>query len=137
MMDLSENFLKLLQIALLVTGVLALYFNFVSYNVTVQTNANDREAIILSNYLLSSSCLTYSGTKSLLSEKSLTSMQSNSKCLKDQNVHGTITVSLDSSSTAWAINIGDYANTGSSSEVSVDVRTLSGETKTGKLTVKL
>jgi transketolase N-terminal domain/subunit len=137
MMDLSENFLKLLQIALTVTGVLAIYFTFVSYNVTVQSNTASREAIILSNYLLSSGCITYSETKSLFSEDKLDSMVANSKCLKDQNLHGAIDVTVDGLGKSWSINIGDYANTGDKSQVNVAIKMSNGEVKTGVLTVKL
>ena len=42
MMDLSENFLKLLQIAIIVTSMLALYFSFIGYNITIQSNSVQR-----------------------------------------------------------------------------------------------
>ena len=59
MEELSEDFLKLLQMALLVVGVLSIFFIFISYNFTVSSNEADREAYVLGDALLSEKCLTY------------------------------------------------------------------------------
>ena len=47
MMELTEDFLKLLQIALIVVGVLAIYFSYISYNVIIDSRGAEREAIMI------------------------------------------------------------------------------------------
>ena len=51
-MELTEDFLKLLQIGFIVTGVLAIFFTYISYDVIVSANQAERNAISLGNSLL-------------------------------------------------------------------------------------
>lgn len=125
MMELTEDFFKLLQIALVVVGVLAIYFSYVSYNVIVETRSAEREALLIGNTLLSSDCLTYSDTKSLFSEDKLNDMQSDSTCLKKQYVYGNISIELQDKSNNWQINLGS-SNLGGENKIYVAVRLNSG-----------
>jgi len=135
MMDLTENFLKLIQIALVVVGALALFFSYINYNITVDARSAEREALILGNALLSSDCLTYSDTKSLFSEDKLINMQTDSSCLKKQYPYGNVKVELQDSTAKWQIDIGP-TNLGGESKFNVAVRNAtSGIIKPALMTV--
>jgi hypothetical protein len=70
MFEFTEDFLKLLQIALIVVGLLGVFLTFISYNITVVHSETEREAFVLGNAILSSSCIT-DGTKGLFIESKL------------------------------------------------------------------
>jgi len=134
MMELTEDFLKLLQIALVVVGVLAIFFSYINYNVIVEARGAEREALILGNSLLSSNCLTYSDTKSLFSEDKLINMQYDPSCLKKQYPYGAVKIILDSST--WIIDIGSF-DLGGEAKFNVAVRKTTGEIKPALMIVKV
>ena len=129
-MELTEDFLKLLQIALVVVGVLAIFFSYINYNIIVEAREAEREALILGNSLLSSNCLTYSDIKSLFSEDKLINMQSDPSCLKKQYPYGAVKVEQ------WQFEIGSF-NLGGEAKFNVAVRKTTGEIKPALMTVKV
>ena len=135
-MDLTENFLKLLEIALIVVGVLAMFFSFVSYNINIQDNSAEKNAIVIGNFLLSSDCLTYSGTKSLFSEEKLDNMKTNPSCLQMQYLFGVADVKLQDLSKSWPIEISS-PSIGKMVDFSVVVRMNSGESKPATMVVRI
>ena len=126
-MDLTENFLKLIQIALVVVGVLAIYFSYINYNITVDARSAEREALILGNNLLSDDCITY-GTKSLFSEDKLNNMLLVASCLKKQYPYGAFKVELLDLTKKWEVGIGS-TNLNGEAKFNVVVRTTTGEIK--------
>lgn len=139
MMELTEDFLKLLQIAVVVVGVLGLYFSYVSYNVTVSTREAQRGALMLGNSLLSSDCLTYYDIKSLFSEEKLNDSQNDPSCLKREYPYGLVEVDLQDSSVSpnkWQFAIGSD-NMGGESTTIVAVKMNSGEIKPAYMVVKV
>lgn len=136
MMDLTENFLKLLQLALIVVGVLAIYFSFISYNITIQERSVERDVMILGNFLLSNDCLTYSDTKSLFDEDKLIDKTNTEDCLRQQYLFGLVDVELQDESEKWLIEI-TTPTTGKKEEFNVVVRMNSGESKSAIMVVKI
>jgi len=131
MMELTEDFMKLLQISITVVGVLALFFTYIQYNIIVTQDQAEREAAIFGNYLLKSSCLTYQDTKSLFSEEKLNTV--NKECF---NYHrGEITVELLDGTKSWTYEI-TSPSMGGKAEFIVSVRQSTG-IKAAKLTVEL
>jgi len=57
MMELTEDFIKLMKIAILTVGVLSIFLIFISYNITVIHSEGKREAAILGDSVLSSKCI--------------------------------------------------------------------------------
>jgi hypothetical protein len=57
MSELTEDFLKMIQIALVVVGVLSIFFIFIQYNIALQYSYARNEALMLGDYSLSSDCL--------------------------------------------------------------------------------
>lgn len=136
-MEITEDFLKLLQIALIVVGVLAIYFSYMSYNITVDARKGERDAIILGNTLLSSDCLTYSDTQSLFSEDKLNNIQADSTCLSKQYPFGAVNVELQDLSKKWSIDLGPF-DMGSDVTLAVAViNSTTGEIKPASMLVKV
>jgi len=135
-MELTEDFLKLLQIALVVVGVLAIFFSYINYNIIVEARGAEREALILGNSLLSSDCLTYSDTKSLFSEDKLINMQSDLSCLKKQYPYGAVKIELNDLTSKWQIDIGSF-DLGGEAKFDVVVRMNSGIIKPALMVVKV
>lgn len=136
MMELTEDFLKLLQIALIVVGVLAIYFSYVTYNVTVDARTAERDSLEIGNSLLSSSCLTYLDTNGLFSEEKLDSIQSDSSCLERVYSNFSAEVDLQGSVTKWQFSVGTPGSSGTTT-LSVAVKMSSGEVKPASLVVKV
>jgi hypothetical protein len=136
MMDLSENFLKLIQLAIIVVGCLAIFFTYINYNITVETSSSGREAVVFGYSMLSSECLTYSNTQSLFEENKLASMQADSSCLKKVYPYGYIEVNLQDMSEKWQIEIGGLG-TSAETTYNVAVRLDSGEVKPAFMVVKI
>ena len=108
MMTLTEFFVKLMQITVTVGGILLIFFSYITYSVTVNTNNAEREVIVFGDLLLSSECLaqTYEGSpvKSLFTESKL--QVSNAQmvsCL--QYPKGEFTVRLLDGSNSWSFII--------------------------------
>ncbi len=133
-MDLTENLLKLIQIAIIVVGVLAIYFSYISYNITIDARSAERGALILGNSLLSNDCITY-GTKSLFSEDKLNDMLSDASCLEKQYPYGAFKVELLDFTEKWEISIGSTSlNREAKFNVAVEYVT-TGEIKPALMTV--
>jgi len=134
MMELTEDFLKLLQIAFIVTGVLAIFFTYVQYNIFVTQNRAEREAIILGNFLLSSEYLTYSNTKSLFSEEKLESIDPSSF----NYPYGSVKVGLleDIGIGPWEFEI-ETSDLGGKADFTVAVKLKTGEIKIASMSVEL
>jgi hypothetical protein len=132
MMELTENFIKLLQLALVVTGVLSIFFTYIQYNLLVNQDQAGREAIILGNYLLDNKCLTYHGMKSLFDEAKLETATAG--CFNYP--HGSFKVELlDSSADKWSFEITENKRGGTASfTVSVMMKD-TGEVKPARMTV--
>ncbi len=96
MMELSEDFIKFIQIGLTVVGILTIFLLFISYNVNLLHDKTEREVYVLGDYLMASKCLaSIDGSnviKGLLEETKLTTIESNSPCINYPN--GMVNVSL-------------------------------------------
>jgi hypothetical protein len=103
MMELTEDFLKLLQIAFLVVGVLSIFFIYINYSFTVASNDAEREVFMLGNSLLSSECLTVIRNgelmKALFSQNKLDTLDPS--CIKYPN--GKVNITLLDYSRSWKI----------------------------------
>lgn len=110
-MELTENFLKLLQIAFIVIGLLTIFLIFIQYSVTVIHNEAKREAYVLGDALLASECLALTNNgnvvKALFSKEKLDIIESDSSCIKYPNVKVDIEL----------INCGTHPNCGWSFEL--------------------
>jgi len=140
MEELSEDFLKLLQLAILVVGVLSIFFIFISYNFTVLSNEAQREAHVLGDALLSDVCLTYTSdnkpVKALFTENKLDAAQSDPSCVKYPNGRIDILI-LDCGgypNCDWSINIGPH-DIGEQAIFHVAVRLDSDDVKLARMTV--
>jgi len=94
-MELSEDFIKFMQIGLMVVGLLSIFLMFINYNVNIVRDETQREAYYLGDYLLGSKCLTLTDSngnviKSFFSESNLAS--ATSTCINYPN--GKFNVSL-------------------------------------------
>jgi hypothetical protein len=136
MMELTEDFLKLIQIALIVVGALSIFFTYVTYNIIIRSNEAEREALVLGNALLSSDCLIYSDTRSLFSQDKLINMGSDPSCLKYP--YGSVTVELVNAIPPhyWSFKIKDPVLDGEA-DFSVAVRLNTGEIKQALMKVKV
>ncbi|MEM3609832.1 MAG: hypothetical protein QW076_02915 [Candidatus Anstonellales archaeon] len=134
-MEITEDFLKLIQIAIIVVGVLAIFFEYVNYNVIVNKNEAAREALVLGNALLTSNCLTYSNTPSLFSEEKLNTMSSDSSCFK--YAYGNVTVILLNDSKQWSFVINDTNILNGIEKFYVAVKLNTGEVKQAIMVVEV
>jgi hypothetical protein len=132
MMELTEDFVKLLTIAFTVAGVLSIFFIFISYDIVVQHSAAEREANIVGDALLSDKCLTELdpngyAIKSLFLEEKLDNLQTS--CIKYYKIKFTI----ESATKSWEFEIGTPGEISATFDVAI--KTLSGEIKPGELIV--
>lgn len=135
MFELTEDFLKLLQIAFTVVGLLAIFLTFITYNITIIHDEASREAFILGNSILSSDCIT-DGTKGLFIESKLDTVDP--LCFNYDK--GAIEITISETAQTWNFNLGD-ASIGATSPpfdviVKLDV-TGSGEVKIGEMVVRI
>jgi hypothetical protein len=100
-MELSEDFIKFIQLGLTVVGILTIFLLFISYNVNLLHDKTEREVYVLGDYLMASKCLaSIDGNnviKGLLEETKLTTIESDSSCINYPN--GMVNVSLISCGT--------------------------------------
>ena len=131
----TTTFFKLLHLAIIVVGVLAIFFSYIEYNIFIETRESEREALLVGNSLLSNDCLTYANTKSLFSEDKLNNIYSASTCLKQQYPYGNITITLGS--TTWIIEIEDSSLGGEASFPVMIRNSITGERKLALMVVKV
>jgi len=136
MMEITEDFLKLIQIAFIVTGVLAIFFTYIQYNIFVSQDRAEREAVILGNSLLSDDCLTYSNTRGLFSEEKIEN--ANPSCFNYP--YGSVTIELleDIGIEPWNFEVGEDVKLHGESEIFVAVKLkTTGEIKAAKMMVEV
>src|SRR3989344_3534348 len=108
MTELTEDFLKLLQIAIVIEGILAVFLIYIQYNITLQYNAAERKAILLGDSLLSNTCLTETSddkpVRGVFLESKLNSLVSDSSCFKQSDFR--MIVELVDNSRIWNIYTG-------------------------------
>jgi hypothetical protein len=137
MMELSEDFLKMLQIAMLVVGLLIIFLIFISYNIEVFHDEKQRSAYVLGDYLLASDCIAWEDNgnvvKGVLSEGKLDTVDPS--CINYP--YGSIEVELleDIGKGPWVIGMEDAE--GERAVFTVVVKLTNGEIKTAKMTVTL
>lgn len=135
--ELSETFIKFIQIAILILGTLAVFFTFIEYEIIVAQNSVEREVQVLGNALLSSSCLN-DGVKGVFTQTKLDIMAISSACLKYSK--GRMEVNVVSPppelSSGWVIEFGPY-DIGEERSYDVIVRLNSGDVKAGSMKVIL
>ena len=136
MMELSEDFLKLLQTALLVIGLLVIFLIFISYNITVIHSEAKREAYVLGDYLLASRCLVLTDNnnvaKGLLSEEKLDLIDPS--CINYPN--GEVEINLTDSTKYWNITLGPSGKD-EKAIFAVAVKLKIGEIKPATMTVTI
>jgi len=79
-MELTSDFVKFMLITLLVTGLVIIVIQFISYIINLSHEDAKREAYYLSNYLLASNCL-ISTEKSLFIETKLDEVEADPSCI--------------------------------------------------------
>jgi hypothetical protein len=96
MMELSEDFIKFIQLGLTVVGILTIFLMFISYNVNLLHDKTEREVYVLGDYLIASRCLASIDNnnviKGLWEETKLTTVESDSSCINYPK--GMVNVSL-------------------------------------------
>lgn len=140
MMELTEDFIKMLQIAFLVIGTLAIFLIFISYNISVYVDEARREAVILLESLLTDDCLVVEENgkpvKALFSETKLTAAVSNPDCIGYD--YGKIEiVVLDGSRQPWVITLGPSDKKVETESFSIAIDLDVDGIKPGKITVAL
>jgi len=135
MMELTEDFLRALQLALFIIGVLAIFFIFISYSITVYASDAEKRVFVLGNILLSSPCLTDSNVKSLFSNKKLDQMVIDSSCINYPD--GSVSVTLLDGSTSWIFNFGT-STLGKKARFAVNVKNMTtSEIKPAEMVVTI
>ncbi len=85
MMELTEDFVKWMQIAIAVVGILTIFLLFVSYNIKILHSELERETYYLGDHLLGSKCLTLTDgsnvIKSKFSESKLDTIEADPSCI--------------------------------------------------------
>lgn len=131
--ELTETFIKFVQIALLIVGAMAIFFTYLEYEIYVHQNNAEKEALILGNSLISSSCLT-NGAKGVITESKITAMVADSSCFNYPN--GKIEIYTMDYSGFWEIELGAF-DIGEESEFDVIIVMETNERKPGRLKVTL
>jgi hypothetical protein len=142
MEELSDDFIKLVQMGLLVVGVLSIFFIFISYNFNVLSNDAEREAYTLGDALLSDVNLAYMGNgipvKALFLESKLNAVEADSTVIKYPN--GKIDIVLlecsGNPNCDWSIVIGPSSK-GAQAFFYVAIRMNSGNIKMASMTVNI
>jgi hypothetical protein len=132
MMELTEDFVKLMEIAIVVVGTLSVFFTYLEYNITVTQDAAGRESVILGNYILDNKCLTYEGAKGLFDSSKFDSVSAS--CFNYP--YGSFTIELWDESEEWGFVIAS-SDAGGEAAFTVAVRMSDGEVKPATLEVKV
>ena len=138
MMELSEDFIKLLQMAFLVVGTLTIFLIFIQYNITLIQNEARREAFVVGDALLGSKCLAekYNNyvIKGLLSEEKMNEIKSDTSCIK--YIDYEVNITLSDESKVWFFNLG-VPKRGGEAEFIIAVNLTNGEIKPANMTVRV
>ena len=106
MFELTEDFIKMLQIAFLVVGTLSIFLIFISYDVNVFRDEARREALLFLEGLLTDRCLAVvennKSIKALFSGDKLDNLEED--CIVYENA--TIQIELLDGTRAWSIDFG-------------------------------
>jgi len=136
-MELTEDFIKLLTIAIGIVGVLAIFFIFIQYNILIGYSSAHRESLVLGDSLIINPCiveLDSSGypIKGLLSKKLLDNYAEG--CMKYNR--GEIKIVLEDEPYEKIIKLGP--NTGSSrTTYPIAIKMDLGDVKIGFLEVAI
>jgi hypothetical protein len=143
MMELSEDFIKFIQIGLTVVGILTIFLLFISYNLNLLHDKIEREVYVLGDYLTASRCLaSIDGNnviKGLLEEAKLTAIESDPSCINYPN--GMVNVSLincGSGSCKWNFELNPgttYVGKSANFTVAIEMNDGSIEPATMKVTL--
>ncbi len=134
-MELTEDFLKLMEIAIIVAGVLSIFFTYINYNIIVSNKGAEREAFVLGNALLSSDCLTLNNTKGLFSQEKIELMVRDSSCFKYP--YGVVEISVvDGSIPPWEFSLGGL-KLGGEAEFLVLIKLNNNKNKIARMVVKV
>lgn len=136
MMELSEDFVKLLQIVVSIIGILALFLIFVQYQVTVIDDDLQKRATLLGDALLGSTCLTDidlngNAIKSLFLESKLNGLSSDKNCLT--KIYDEGSVRITAGQTAWSFLLGTYSI--GEADFAVAIKLQTGEVVSGTMKV--
>jgi len=139
-MELTEDFIKMLQIAFLIIGIMSIFLIFVNYNISVFNDEARRESVILLESLLSNNCLTVvrdgRPVKSLFSSEKLDQVVLDSSCIKYN--YGKIKIELlDKSKPPWVIDLGSSNKDVETEPFIVAIDLKDEGVKPGKITVSL
>ncbi|MBU3904564.1 MAG: hypothetical protein KJ906_00235 [Nanoarchaeota archaeon] len=99
-MELTEDFLKLITIAIAIVGVLSIFFIFIQYNVIICYEDSHKTAVVLGDTLLSNGCLVETDVsgypiKGLFLESKINSLKTGGEGACDiKSDAGTITIQL-------------------------------------------
>lgn len=148
-MELTEDFIKIMKIAIVTIGVLSIFLIFVSYNITVTHSEGKREATVLGDSILSSRCIAVvkngAAVKSLFSKVKLDSLNAtpcttypcviNSQgCIIYPNGKISIMMLDDTINWGWDLELGS-ANKGSNIDFTVAIMDESNVIRPAKMTV--
>ena len=138
MMELTEDFIKILQIIIAIIGALAIFLIFVNYNIIVNFNEAERNALLLGDALLGSKCLADidlngNAIKGLFLEEKLNSIAIDKSCLSSKYKFGKITVEADET---WEIELGEDKKTVKTT-LAVAVKKTTGEVVMGEVKIEL
>jgi len=134
-MEITEDFLKILQLAVIILGVIGIFFTYIYYNVIVNSESKQREAVVLGDALLGSTCLTetYFNTpmKGLFLESKLDSFSTSCVNFPD----GQVNIKLLDGSKSWSFQFSSTLSGISTSPYYVAVKLSSGRIVPARLDV--
>jgi len=134
--ELTEDFLKIIQIVIAIIGVLAIFLIFIQYEITVSYSEAERQSTLFGDALMGSKCLADEDLneniiKGLFLEDKLNSLSSDPACLKNIYNNGKIEIS---STKSWTIELGSTPNN-VKSEFSIAIKLSNGEVVPGRMVV--
>jgi hypothetical protein len=140
MEELSDDFINLVQLGLLIVGVLAIFFIFISYNFNITSNDANREAYTLGDALLSNEYLADENNgklvKALFLESKLDSLVPTDINYPNGKVDITLLDCGSSPTCHWSITLGPYGK-GGQAFFHVAIKMNSGEVKMAIMTVNI
>ena len=103
-MEIAEDFIKMLTIAVAIVGILAIFFVFIQYNIIINYEDDYRKALVLGDALLASKCLAEVDEngyiiKGLFLESKLNDIVGNPECIHYDK--GKFSVKMIDESKVW------------------------------------